>query len=290
MMRKLIAAALLLCVAPAAQAEPLRILFVGNSFTQGAHSAVRNWHADKVTDLMGAGYGGVPALFREFADEKSLPVDVSLETQGGKPLAFHLAERRAQIDRAWDVVVLQEHSMLDNKRPGDASSYITATREIAALLKKRNPNVRIYLMATWSRADQVYPKDGAWAGKPIDTMALDLSKAADRAMREVPGLAGVIPVGEGWNRAFACGVGDPNPYDGITFDRLDLWTYDHYHASVAGYYLEALIAFGTITGTDPASLGVEERAADTLGLSDKQAVQLQKIAHDQLAGKPAGAC
>jgi hypothetical protein len=28
---------------------------------------------------------------------------------------------------------------------------------MAALLREKNPKVEIYLMATWSRADQIYP-------------------------------------------------------------------------------------------------------------------------------------
>lgn len=268
---------------PAAVAAPLQVLFVGNSFTQGAHSAVRNWRADTVTDLAGGGYGGVPALVNRFAAEADRPMKIALETQGGKSLAFHLAERRELIDRRWDVVVLQEFSTLDAKAPGNPASTIAALREIVALLKARNPAVRIYLMATWSRADLVYQPGKPWSGKPIEQMALDLRAASDRAVREVPGIAGIIPVGQAFNRAMAGGVADPNPYDGIAPGQLDLWTYDHYHASVAGYYLEALVTFGMLTGIDPASLGAAETAADELGLSDDQAKALQAVARAQLA-------
>ena len=41
----------------------------------------------------------------------------------------------------------------------------------------------------------------------------------------------VIPVGEAWTRAMQTGIADPNPYDGVDAGKLDLWTYDHYHAS-----------------------------------------------------------
>ena len=36
-------------------------------------------------------------------------------------------------------------------------------------------------MATWSRADQVYPGEGRWAGTPIDAMARDVRAAYDKA-------------------------------------------------------------------------------------------------------------
>lgn len=266
-------------------AAPRTILFIGNSFTQGAHSPVRNWHANRVTDLTGAGYGGVPALFKEFTDEVGLRYAVSLETQGGQSLAFHYDQRRQLFDRPWDVVVLQEYSTLDPERPGDATRYIRSVGQLGSLFRVRNHAVKVNLMATWSRADQVYQPGGHWYGKPIAAMADDLRSAADRARRTNRSVSEVIPVGQAWNRAFAAGVADPNPYDGITYGQTNLWSFDHYHASTAGYYLEALVVFGQITGVDPRSLGRNERAADELGLSPDHAAALQTIAHEQLAAR-----
>ena len=79
------------------------------------------------------------------------------------------------------------------------------------------------------------------------------------------------------------GVADPNPYDGIEAGKLNLWTYDHYHASTHGYYLEALVIFGNVTGRDPRSLGDNECSAYELGLSRPEAKALQQVAFDQLA-------
>ncbi|WP_342741819.1 DUF4886 domain-containing protein [Sphingomonas rubra] len=266
----------------ARRGTPTSILFIGNSFTQGAHSAVRNWRADSVADLNGNGYGGVPALFKAFTEQAGLSYQVSLETQGGKSLGFHYDERRARFDRAWDVVVLQEFSTLSRERPGDPTDYVRDVGRISRLLQARNPAVRIELMATWSRADATYRGKGPWAGKPIAAMAGDLQKAARTARAANPTVRGIIPVGVAWNLAFERGVADPNPYDGTAFDQLDLWTYDQYHASVAGYYLEALVVFGAITGVDPATLGRDEKAADALGLSPADAVRLQQVASQQL--------
>ena len=86
-----------------------------------------------------------------------------------------------------------------------------------------------------------------------------------------------------WNRAIASGIADPDPYNGVAFGQVDLWTYDHYHASIFGYYLEALIVFGRVTGLDPTRLGANERAADDLGIDPRVAVQLQQVAKAQLA-------
>lgn len=253
------------------------ILFIGNSFTQGAHSAVRNWRASTVTDLNKAGYGGVPALFKAFAEQRGLPYDVSLETQGGQSLGFHYDQRRALFDRAWDIVVLQEYSTLDRARPGDPSAYIRNSERLAILLRQRNPRVRIYLAATWTRPDLVHAKPGPWRGKAFPTMALDLRRAADAAARRIRA-SGVVPIGEAFNAAVATGIADPNPYDGVAAGQLDLWAYDHYHASIAGYYLEALCVFTKITGVAPTALGKTEASADELGLSDAQTEKLQHAA------------
>lgn len=269
---------------PAAErkAAPPRILFIGNSFTQGAHSAARNWRAGSVTDLNKAGYGGVPALFKLFAEQAGLDYDVSLETQGGKSLGFHYDERRQLFDRPWDIVVLQEFSTLSREKPGDPTDYFLNVARLTKLFTAQNPAVDIRLAATWSRADQAYQPKGPWYGKPVGRMAEDLRAAADRARAANPSVKGIIPVGQAWNRAMATGVADANPYDGISYNQLDLWAYDHYHASVAGYYLSALVTFGAITGVDPAVLGPKEKGADELGLSDAQAEALQKVASDTL--------
>jgi hypothetical protein len=112
-------------------------------------------------------------------------------------------------------------------------------------------------------------------------MARDIRAAYDRAAAGAS--ATVIPVGDAWNRAIATGVADANPYDGIDAGKLDLWTYDHYHASTHGYYLEALVIFGSVTGHDPRSLGELECSAYELGLSRNEARALQQIAFDELA-------
>jgi hypothetical protein len=288
-MKKTLAALLALlslAAAPAAAqtapAKPRTILFVGNSFTQGAHSAVRNYRATAVTDLNGDGYGGVPALFKTFTEEAGLNYAVSLETQGGKTLGFHWTERRQLLDRAWDVVVLQELSTLDHKS-GDPTDYRTYAPMFAAMFAKANPKVEVDLMATWARADLVYRPGSPWSGKPLAAMTQDLRRATDGVRALSPFFKNVLPVGEAWARAIAAGVADPNPYDGVAFGQVDLWTYDHYHASIHGYYLEALIVFGRVTGIDPTTLGIKERAADELGIAPQVAVALQKIASEQLA-------
>ena len=261
---------------------PRTILFIGNSFTEGANSAVLRYRTDSVTHLNGDRIGGSPALFARFAGQKGLNWRIAMHTHGGWTLAQHLRERSDRFGKPWDVVVLQEYSTLDPQRPGDASGYGSAVRDMAALFGRHNPAVDLYLMASWSRADQIYRADGPWRGKPVGSMASDLRVAADRVATSNPAVDGVIPVGEAWTRAIEAGVADPNPYDGTSYGQIDLWSYDHYHASAAGSYLQALTIFGQITGIDPRTLGRGEAAAEEIGLSQDQAAALQKIAAETL--------
>jgi hypothetical protein len=146
------------------------------------------------------------------------------------------------------------------------------------LLRQRNPRVDISLVATWTRPDLTYPPGKHWSGKPVQRMALDLRNASDRVRAAVPSIARVIPVGQAFNCAIARKIADPNPYDGLIAGMIDLWASDHYHASNAGYYLEALTIFAAVAHSDPRRLGATEAAAHDLGIRPSLARKLQGIA------------
>lgn len=277
--------AALLAAAPASAAAPT-ILFIGNSFTFGGHAAVWKYRADTVHDLNRGGVGGVPALFKLFADEAGLDYDVSVETSPGKTLEWHWQHEKSVVDRAWDHVVLQDHSVLDPAHPGDPTKTIDYAGRFARLFTARNPKVEISLTATWSRPDYTYLKSGHWYGQPITAMALDLQRDYKRAAAASPAIDKVNPVGRAFNCAIAAGLGDANPYDGIDAGKLDLWAYDFHHASTPGYYLTALTVFIDITGKDPRAFGPKEQAAAELGISPTDAVRLQRVAWANAHGMP----
>jgi len=275
-------------LAGAAQAET--ILFVGNSFTFGALSPVWRYRAATVTDLNGEGIGGVPALFKVFTEEAGLTYDVSLETHPGIGLDWHWANGFAKLDKAWDHVVLQSFSTLDRDKPGDPALLVAYAKRWADTFYARNPAVDVRLTATWSRADLTFKSQSPWSGKAVFAMADDLSCGYGLAARASAHIKGVVEVGEAFSRAIRAGVADANPYDGVPFGQVDLWAYDNYHASAFGYYLEALMLFGSITGKDPQSLGMRELAALELGFSPEQTLALQAVAHDELAAPPQDRC
>jgi hypothetical protein len=185
-----------------------------------------------------------------------------------------------------------------------------------------NPLAKVYLTQTWARPDMVFPHLATVAdsnyptvpdGRPIvdttnpafpngypDTlyyeaeglagMTADLSAAFARKASENAGFAGVIPVGEAFQRAvddriakgdgFYGSDGVYSPYE--PRDKINLWWDDYLHASKHGSYLSALVIFGTLTGISPASFGASEKAAADLGINPGDAVRLQRVAADQL--------
>jgi hypothetical protein len=275
-------AGLILAITGSTVAAGKTVLFIGNSFLFGSGSAVRFYRADTVTDLNNEGIGGVPALFKSFTQQAGLDYEVSLETRGGTGLDFHLAEKLGVINsKPWDTVVMHGYSLLDQQKPRDPAKLVASSKEMADVLRGKNPNVQLFLISTWARADNVYPEKGAWKGQTIEVMTKDVRAAYDQAAKNAA-VKGVIPVGESWLRAMQTGVADANPYDGIEAGKLNLWTYDSYHASTHGYYLQALVIFGTLTGLDPRSLGDSECSGYELGMSRAEVRSLQQVAFDQL--------
>jgi hypothetical protein len=271
--------------------RPLEVLFVGNSFTFGATSAVLRYRAETVDDRNRDGIGGVPALFKLFADQLNVPVTVALETSPGKTLQWHFQHKQREIDGRWDHVVLQEYSTLDPDKPGDATRSIEFAGRLTRWIRARTPDARVSITSNWTRPDLTVPAGQHWSGKPITRMAIDLRKGIDRVVRANPQIVRVHPVGEAFNCAIAADVADANPYDGIDAGKVNLWGYDHYHAGTPGYYLSALVIFAGVTGLDPRQLGERETAAYDLGLDPAVATKLQTVAWQMVRGggcKPTG--
>ncbi len=256
------------------------ILFIGNSFTYGYLSDVQNFRPGTVTDLRGTNIGGVPALFKAFTQEAGLNYDVFLETEPGVNLDYHYNNQLGLIDRSWDYVAMHGQSTLDFAAPNNPAKISTYTGLLGAVFQAQNPNVNISLTATWSRADLTYLTPSPWNGQPIAQMGIDVQAGYEVAAANNPTIVDHInPVGLAWNRAFAEGIADTNPYDGITPGQINLWATDSYHASNYGYYLHALTVFATTTGIDPRTLGGQESAAVELGFSASETYALQSIVY-----------
>ncbi|MBV8035574.1 PEP-CTERM sorting domain-containing protein [Roseateles sp.] len=194
---------------------------------------------------------------------------------------------------------------------GLSQASCNTARSIAA-----NPNAsattRVYLEQSWARPDMVEahkitkPDIGTSDGRPIvDTssaggdatlyygslaaMTADLHAAFYAKAASNPGFAGVVPVGDAFQRAVDQGLAQGSGFygaDGTFLEGLsglpNLWWLDRTHASKYGSYLSALTLFGSITGRDPLMLGAAEQAAADLGIEATMALALQRVASQQL--------
>lgn len=194
---------------------------------------------------------------------------------------------------------------------GLSQASCNQTRTIAANTHA-SAATKVYLEQTWARPDMVEahkitkPDTSTPDGRPIvDTsaaggdatlyyanlagMTTDLHEAFYAKAASNPGFAGVVPVGDAFQRAVDQGLAQGSGFygaDGTFVDgatgQLNLWWLDRTHASKYGSYLSALTLFGSITGLNPLSLGAGEQAAADLGINSVTALALQQVASQQL--------
>jgi hypothetical protein len=196
---------------------------------------------------------------------------------------------------------------------GASTTTCNTVRNIPA-----NPNAstatRVFLTETWARPDMVFahkittPDLTTSDGRPIvDTsaaggdatlyyatlaaMTADLHASFAAKAASNPKFAGVLPVGDAFQRAVDQGLVKTGGFydaNGVFVppqpgEPINLWWFDYLHASKYGSYLDALVQFGMITGLSPLSLGADEQAAADLGISATDALMLERIAAEQLA-------
>lgn len=166
-----------------------------------------------------------------------------------------------------------------------------------------NLNAKIYLQETWARPDLINSPGAKTLStvtalatydtntpapsyfRTLEAMTAEMA-AAMVSIRDFAdddgssGLAGIVPTGQAFLRAVQSGVATRDLYalDAGTDGLVDLWFNDGTHPSAHGSYLSALTLFGSITGLDPQSLGRNEQAAFDLGISQNDALALQRVA------------
>lgn len=208
-------AAAALLHAGAAAADPVSILFVGNSYTFGRADPVMGYNAANVHDLTAAMYddpgnprakegtnpyephpwGGVPGIFKKMTDQAGLNYDVSLSTRNAATLRGHyLNTSPAQWDllgniasKKWDAVVLQDQS--DEPLPNG-----------------KGANANLALFNFYANKLEDYIHQGIQAGKDLAGYVLNTTEGQ---------LWGGPATGTAAQRAAACvagsgGAGNPN--------------------------------------------------------------------------------
>jgi hypothetical protein len=133
-------------VVPTAQAAPISVLFVGNSYTFGRVDPVMSYNAANVRDLTASMYaanpaganafephpwGGVAGIFKQFTVQAGLDYDVAISARNAASLRGQFLNTNAagwdlrgnMAVQRWDQVVLQEQSDEPlTRRPGLASN------------------------------------------------------------------------------------------------------------------------------------------------------------------------
>jgi len=233
---------------------------------------------------------------------------------------IHIGAGETYTERAMYIGI---YGSVANCRAAGGSSCNSSTVRTVPPNLNFNAEAKVYLLQTWARPDMVFPHlntvpDANYPtvpdGRPIvDTtdpafpdgypdklyyeqeglggMTNDLHAAFKSKAQANPDLAGVIPVGDAFQRAVNTGIAKGDGFytadgvyaDAVPQDKINLWWIDYLHASKYGSYLSALVIFGKLTGINPASFGANERAAADLSISPGDAVKLQRVAWDQLA-------
>lgn len=212
--------------AGALPAEPLHVLFIGNSYTF-------------VNDLPGT----LAALAEAGGGAK---IEYEQVTPGGCTLEKHFkngnAVKKIQA-RKWDVVVLQEHSLMPVDNPQLMHEY---ARKLHVAIQPAGSKIVFYL--TWARHSN-------------PAMQTKLNSGYFQIAKELN--ATVAPVGIAWQRALTA---DP---------KRILHSKDGSHPNPAGTYLAACVFYATLLDKNPEGLPA---TAGKIKLDATEANQLQTIA------------
>jgi hypothetical protein len=211
-------AVVLLSAPPTRAAEPanapLRILFVGNSYTQGSWPAIIEvFQADNPRHVLEQRSAGGATLDRWSQDAR-------------------LRERIK--DGKWDFVVLQEQSQFPSLTEPYVKKFSAAVGVLDELITKSD--ARTVLFMTWGRRDG--DKQNAQLNPDFETMQARLSKSYRTAANEHEAL--LAPVGEAFARI--------KKDDAELFPKL--YKNDGSHPALGGY-AAAYCLFKTIRGETP---------------------------------------
>lgn len=229
--------------------RPLRLLFIGNSFTQG---------------------GPIPHLVRDLAASVGWPTpEVDYNAPGGETLAGHrtLPETLALVDAGgWDFVVLQEYSTRATDNAGDPPGFKADATWFYDRIKAASPEAQVVLYETWARHPDhsIYPGTFTDPAQMQAQIRLHYNDAADsyipaNATHTPSTHVRAAPVGDAWEHHLA------------EANALRLHASDDYHAGVNGQYLNGLVIYSTL-------YGVVATGTTGLGLAAADAARLQAAA------------
>jgi len=201
----------------------LEVLFIGNSHTY-------------YNDLPGLVAGLATAGGHEIYTEASVP--------GGYSLNQHLSNQTTLgmiASRAWDHVVLQEHSKYPVIPHHRDNYFYPAARALDEYIQVCSGNTSFFM--TWGYQYGGQQCIGAYCSPDYPdywAMQRDVTAAYEAIAEELEAL--LVPVGSYWREALL--------EDGTS----QLWAWDHYHPSAEGSYLAACVFYTRFFGESPEGL------------------------------------
>lgn len=252
------------------QAEPLNIIFYGNSFTFGAGSS-----------------RPVDSVFRDIAtwagEERPYTISAAVS---GQDLEWHVGNNTQRIQtsippgRNWDYIVMQEHSTKLTRAytgqpsfPNSIEESKTTAVQLHNIAKQHSPGVTPVLYETWARgpAHSFYSGANPLFSGPSE-MQQEVRDGYDALKVALDTAAGnedtlLAPVGDAWEEA---------NYD-------NLHSGDNWHAQNRGTLLAALVIYGTVYGDQTTSDIDLERVLSSLNLTAADGAFLTAAADATLA-------
>ncbi|WP_319476741.1 SGNH/GDSL hydrolase family protein [Marispirochaeta aestuarii] len=221
-------------ISPNKRNDPLKILFIGNSYTFNNE---------------------LPILVKEMKKEKNLNLSIEIKafTPGGAKLKDHLNSPftlETIRNGNWDIIVIQGHSLEPLMNPigfnDAATDLLKITKESGAI---------VYLFETWSRAKDNPIYNEAWSGRNPESMQKKLSMKYNEIAHNSN--VTVIPIGSIWQKIMT------------ENKEIELYSMDGSHPSQIGSYLTACIIYKYIFNEDPMKFnyipsGVKESKAKIL--------------------------
>ena len=224
-------------------AQPMRVLFVGNSYTH---------------------YNNMPKLFEQMADSKGVKLEVLMDAKSSHTFQMH--SKRPELYKninstKWDYIVLQGFSReLAQDRATIDSQSIPYIKQLLDSIYANNSCTNVLLYQTWGY-DGGFKDDSLGIDWSYQTMTDRIHEGYLYVSQQLN--LSIVPVGKVWET-----VKENHP-------QIQLYQEDKQHPSLAGSYLAASCFYSALFKTEP-------NLNFTAKLDPKQAAIIQEIAGVQV--------
>ena len=209
----------------------MRILSIGNSFSQDAHRYLHRLAKKEGVDLTTVNlYIGGCSLRTHYLNMLDDKIAYDLEFNG-ETTRVKVSIKQVLESVEWDVVTLQQASGLSGRK----ESYSPYLEELEKYVKKYCPHAKIFIHETWAYEEDSEKLLNVAKYNRSEEMYQDVKTAYQNAAKTI-NADGIIPCGTAMIKAAAMGLKAHR---------------DTFHASYgAGRYLLALTWYKTLTGKE----------------------------------------